>query len=95
MGAVISMAIALIVGWPVLRLTGYFLALATLALSVIASLIFYEWDWLTGGELGIGGIPKLDLLGFKLDTPGRFYYLAWGVAFVCMILVHTGFAAPG
>jgi branched-chain amino acid transport system permease protein len=88
-GAVISMAIALIVGWPVLRLTGYFLALATLALSVIASSIFYEWDWLTGGELGIGGIPKLDLLGFKLDTPGRFYYLAWGVAFVCMILVHN------
>ena len=77
------MVIALVVGWPVLRLTGYFLALATLALSVIASSLFYEWDWLTGGELGIGGIPKLDFFGFKLDTPGRFYYLAWGVAFVC------------
>ena len=69
-GAAISVAIALVVGWPVLRLTGYFLALATLALSIIASSIFYEWDWLTGGELGIGGIPKLDFFGFKLDTPG-------------------------
>jgi ABC-type branched-subunit amino acid transport system permease subunit len=75
------------VGWPVLRLTGYFLALATLALSIIGSSLFYEWDWLTGGELGIGGIPKLDILGFRLDTPGRYYYLAWSVAFLSMVLV--------
>lgn len=88
-GAALSVAIALVVGWPVLRLTGYFLALATLALSIIASSIFYEWDWLTGGELGIGGIPKLDFFGFKLDTPGRFYYLAWGVAFLSMLLVSN------
>lgn len=86
-GALISMTIALVVGWPVLRLTGYFLALATLALSIIGSSLFYEWDWLTGGELGIGGIPKLDVFGFRLDTPGRYYYLAWSVAFVCMLLV--------
>ena len=32
----ISVALALVVGWPMLRLTGYFLALATLAMSVIA-----------------------------------------------------------
>ena len=95
------MALALVVGWPVLRLTGYFLALATLALSVIASSIFYEWDWLTGGELGIGGIPKLDFFGFRLDTPGRFYYLAWGIAFLSMLLVYnlvhsrTGLMARG
>jgi branched-chain amino acid transport system permease protein len=88
-GALISVAIALVVGWPVLRLTGYFLALATLALSVIASAIFYECDWLTGGELGIGGIPKLDLFGFKLDTPGRYYYLVWLAAFAAMLLVRN------
>jgi len=88
-GATISVAIALVVGWPVLRLTDYFLALATLALSIIASSLFYEWDWLTGGELGIGGIPKLDFFGFRLDTPGRFYYLAWGVAFLAILLVNN------
>ena len=88
-GSTISVAIALVVGWPVLRLTDYFLALATLALSIIASSIFYEWDWLTGGELGIGGIPKLDFFGFRLDTPGRFYYLAWAVAFLAILLVSN------
>src|SRR5262245_33267910 len=88
-GAAVSMAIALLVGWPVLRLSDSFLALATLALSIIASSIFYEWDWLTGGELGIGGIPKLDFFGFRLDTPSRFYYLAWGVALLSMLLVSN------
>ena len=85
-GAAVSMAIALVVGRPVLRLTGYFLALATLALAVIGSSLFYEWDWLTGGELGIGGIPKIELLGFRLDTPARYYYLVWTVAFACIAL---------
>jgi branched-chain amino acid transport system permease protein len=85
-GAAISVTIALLVGWPVLRLTGYFLALATLALSIIGSSLFYEWDWLTGGELGIGGIPKLDVLGFKLDTPARYYYLVWGPLYLRKII---------
>ena len=87
-GALVSMAAAFAVGWPVLRLTGYFLALATMALSIIASTLFYEWDWLTQGTLGIGGIPKLSVAGVALDTPARFYYLAWGLAFAGMALSH-------
>src|SRR4029078_4187877 len=70
-GAAISVTVALVVCWAVLRLTGYFLALATLALSIIGSSLFYEWDWLTGGELGIGGIPQLYVFGFQRATPGR------------------------
>lgn len=88
-GAAISMALAFVIGRPVLRLTGYFLALGTLALSAIASALFFEWDWLTGGTLGIGGIPKLDLLGFVLDRPSRYYYFVWIVAFACMILARN------
>jgi branched-chain amino acid transport system permease protein len=88
-GAVFSMALAYVIGRPVLRLTGYFLALGTLALSAIASALFFEWDWLTGGTLGIGGIPKIELLGFALDRPSRYYYFVWIVAFACMILARN------
>jgi branched-chain amino acid transport system permease protein len=97
-GMAISGAIALAVGWPVLRLSGYFLALATLALAIIGHVLFTEWDWLTGGTLGIGGIPPLALLGIPLNSPQRFYYLVWPVAVVLLILhrnlLHsrTGFA---
>ncbi|MBM3393699.1 MAG: branched-chain amino acid ABC transporter permease [Betaproteobacteria bacterium] len=79
-GIGVSASLALVVGWPVLRLSGYFLALATLALAIIGHVIFLEWDWLTGGTLGIGGIPALDLLGWSVNTPQRFYYVVWPVA---------------
>ena len=83
-GAAISMTRAYVIGRPILRLTGYFLALGTLALSAIASALFFEWDWLTGGTLGIGGIPKIDIFGFVLDRPSRYYFFVWIVAFACM-----------
>jgi branched-chain amino acid transport system permease protein len=97
-GIAVSAAIALVVGWPVLRLSGYFLALATLALAIIGHVLFVEWDWLTGGTLGIGGIPPLDVFGVPLNTPQRFYYLVWPVAALLLYLhwnlLHsrTGFA---
>lgn len=87
-GAGVSAMIALAVGWPVLRLSGYFLALATLALAIIGQVLFLEWDWLTGGTLGIGGIPKLSLFGFDLNSPQRFYYLVWPVA-VLVLWLHA------
>lgn len=78
-GALVSAAVAALIGWPILRLSGFFLALATLAVGSIAGVLFFEWDWLTGGTLGIGGIPKLSLAGWKLDTPERYYYFVWPV----------------
>ncbi|MBV8073048.1 MAG: branched-chain amino acid ABC transporter permease [Acidobacteriaceae bacterium] len=87
LGILISASIAAIVGIPVLRLSGYFLALGTLALAIIAQVLFLELDWLTGGTLGIGGIPHISLFGYGINTPFRFYYLIWICAFV-VILLH-------
>ena len=61
-GMAISGCIAAAVGAPVLKLSGYFLALATLALAIIGHVLFLEWEWLTGGTLGIGGVPPISLL---------------------------------
>jgi branched-chain amino acid transport system permease protein len=88
-GMLASGVIAFALGWPVLRLRGYFLAIATLALALIANALFFEWDWLTGGTVGIGGIPKLKLFGFAFDGPTSFYYAAWSVAALAMLLVHN------
>jgi branched-chain amino acid transport system permease protein len=87
-GIGVSAIIALVVGWPVLRLSGYFLALATLALAIIGHVLFTEWDWLTGGTLGIGGIPTLSLFGFQFNSPQRFYYLIWPLA-ALVLWLHT------
>jgi branched-chain amino acid transport system permease protein len=88
-GIALSAAIAALVGWPILRLSGHFLALATLALGIIGQVLFLEWDWLTGGTLGIGGIPRIAPFGFAFDTPVRFYFLVWPIAAVLLVLHHN------
>lgn len=88
-GIVASALIAFAIGWPILRLRGFFLALATLAIGLIGNVLFFEWDWLTGGTLGIGGIPKLSLFGFAFDTPERFYYLVWLIAILALVLADN------
>jgi len=93
-GILICSLIALTLGWPILRLTGYFLALATLAIGIIMNALFFEWSWLTGGELGIGGIPKLRFGEFLFDTPIKMYYLVWGVAFLCFLFVNRLVLSP-
>jgi branched-chain amino acid transport system permease protein len=85
-GAVVSMAIAAALGWSILRLSGFFLALATLALAVIGHTLFVEWNWLTGGTLGTGGVPRLDFFGLSLNTPQRFYYFIWPVVLLVFAL---------
>ena len=89
LGMTISAAIAALVGIPMLRLSGYFLALATLALAIIGHVLFLEWDWLTGGTLGIGGVPKLSLFGYALNTPQKFYYFVWPLVAVVMWLHYN------
>ncbi|OWJ69385.1 branched-chain amino acid ABC transporter permease [Haematobacter massiliensis] len=83
-GMVTAGLVALAIGWPILRLSGFFLALATLAVGTIGTILFFEWDWLTGGTLGIGGLPPLSIAGFAFDTPVRFYYLAWVIALAAL-----------
>ena len=76
-GMAISGAVAAILAWPILRLSGHFLALATLALATIGHVLFLEWDWITGGTLGIGGVAPISFFGYVLNTPRRFYYFVW------------------
>jgi branched-chain amino acid transport system permease protein len=79
-GMAMAGTIAFVIGWPILRLSGHFLALATLALATIGHVLFLEWDWITGGTLGVGGIARISLFGFVLNSPQRFYYFVWIVA---------------
>ena len=88
-GMLISAVIAWLLAWPILRLSGFFLALATLALAIIGQTLFVEWDWITGGTLGTGGIPRLGLMGWMLATPQRFYYFIWPVLGGIFLMHHA------
>jgi branched-chain amino acid transport system permease protein len=75
----LTVVVALLVGIPTLKLTGYYLAMATLGFGIIVYICFKELVWLTGGPSGLVGIPQLSLGPIALDGPKSYYYLVWGV----------------
>ena len=52
----------MILGFPVLRLRGDYLAIVTLAFGEIIRIVLINWTDLTNGYAGIASIPRADLL---------------------------------
>ena len=92
-GLAATTLVALGVGVPTLRLRGHSLAIGTVALGVVANVLFNEVKPITNGYLGIGGIPPLVVGPWTLDTDVEYYYATWalvlGSVWVCRRLVHS------
>lgn len=58
----------IILGFPVLRLRGDYLAIVTLAFGEIIRLVLINWTDVTKGTFGISGIPKATLFGIPFDA---------------------------
>ncbi len=62
-----------ILGFPVLRLRGDYLAIVTLAFGEIVRLVLVNWVDLTGGYAGISSIPRPSFFGLPFTpAPGGF-----------------------
>ena len=78
--ALVTGGVAAIIGTPIFRLRGHFLAMATLGWGIIVYILFNELREVTGGPSGLTGIPNLSLFGWPLNTDVRSYYLVWAFA---------------
>ena len=87
-GAALAGVIALVIGRPVLRLRYFYLALATIGLGIIFSVIVIQAAGITGGTLGLAPVPPLSLFGFTIDTYFRQYYLVWIVALLMLLFTE-------
>lgn len=84
--AICVAAFAFVVGFPVLRLKGHYLAMATLGVGIIVHIAFNETIDLTGGPSGLSGIPYLTVGDLTFDTDLKNYYLVWGFTLVAILL---------
>jgi branched-chain amino acid transport system permease protein len=80
---VVSALVALAVGYPCLRLSGHYLALATIGFGIITQLVLINWKDFTNGSDGMTGIPAPQIGSFVFDTYGRYYYLVLAVMLLC------------
>lgn len=65
LGALLAALFGLVLGFPVLRLRGDYLAIVTLGFGEIIRILLNNWTSLTGGPNGIGGIPDPTLFGME------------------------------
>ena len=78
--------IAFVIGFPILKLKGHYLAMATLGFGIIMYIIFNETvDW-TGGPSGLSGIPNLQIGSLIFDNDLSNYYLVWIFTLAVMLL---------
>lgn len=92
--ALAAALVALAVGLPALKLSGHYLAMATLGFNIVVYSILVQWDAVTGGPSGFSGIPYLTFGSLVLDSEIRFHYLVWAFVMLalllCLNLVRSG-----
>ncbi|GAC1550980.1 MAG: high-affinity branched-chain amino acid ABC transporter permease LivM [Beijerinckiaceae bacterium] len=59
----------MLLGFPVLRLRGDYLAIVTMAFGEIVRIVLVNWSVVTNGDAGISGIPRASFFGLPF-TPG-------------------------
>ena len=92
--AVAGVAIlAWLVGRPILRLRGHYLAMATLGLGIIVAQVLATEDRLTGGPDGMAVVP-LTLLGFTLSGERVWYWVVGALLGLTVWLAHNLIDSP-
>jgi branched-chain amino acid transport system permease protein len=79
-GGVAAVILALLIGYPCLRLKGPYFAIAMLGLNEVMRVLVSYFEGLTGGGLGLS-LPTL-------DASGRIYYAMGLTALVVTVVAH-------
>jgi len=77
LGGLVAALVAILVGIPVLRLRGHYLAVATLGLTVIVRVVAINWNSVTRGAKGINGMPAYTNLWWAYGWCVLTVYVVW------------------
>ncbi len=76
-GTVVTTIAGTLIAIPASRLVKHFLSLLMIAFGQIVYLIVNSWMAMTGGSMGIKGIPSLNLFGYKFDSNFKCAVIIW------------------
>lgn len=78
---IVNLLLAVSLGRVLLRLTGLYFMLGTLAFGIMVHGVITVWYPVTGGDAGLGGVPRPWLAGIPLSTELAYGALVWVIAF--------------
>ena len=90
-GAALAFLFGILLGFPVLRLRGDYLAIVTLGFGEIIRLVLENWNAFSFGPSGIANIPKPGLFGLDLNLQQSttfIYFLMIGLALTTIFVVR-------
>jgi branched-chain amino acid transport system permease protein len=90
LGVAFAMLTGVIIGIPVLRLRGDYLAIVTLGFGEIIRITASNLDGLTGGASGISSIPHPSIGGYNFgNDPMPYYYLVMAVVVLMTVVISN------
>jgi len=90
-GGLLGFIFGIILGFPVLRLRGDYLAIVTLGFGEIIRLVLENWNAFSFGPSGIANIPRPGFFGIELSLHQihiYLYYLMVGLSLVTIFVVR-------
>jgi len=90
-GALMAACFGILLGFPVLRLRGDYLAIVTLGFGEIIRLILENWNKFSRGPSGISNIPRPGFFGMEMSLDGAIiylYYLMIGLVLFTIFVVN-------
>ncbi|MBI5113214.1 branched-chain amino acid ABC transporter permease [Rhodoplanes serenus] len=93
LGAVLCGLVAYVVGKPILRLKGYYLAIATLGFGLIVALVLTSEGAITGGPDGMQ-VPRMTVLGWRVSGIQTWYWITGGALLIGALLALNIQASP-
>jgi branched-chain amino acid transport system permease protein len=89
LAAVVVGGLAFLIGFPILKLKGHYLAMATLGMGIIMYITFNETIGLTGGPSGLSGIPNISIGSITFDSDKKNFYLIWSFTLGMILLAQN------
>jgi len=86
--------VSFVFGGLILRRRGVYFSLLTLALSAMLYVVAFRWTAVTGGEDGLGGITRPQMLGIDFESSVAFYPLVATIAFLVSIVLWRFHRSP-
>ncbi len=88
LGGVAAALMGFCMGAACLRLKEIYLAMATIGLAGAGEGVIINWDTMTGGSMGLLGIPYFSVGSFVLDTPQKQYFLVMPLMLLMLFLAR-------
>lgn len=91
---VLAIIVGIAIGIPALRTHGDYFVIATFGLQVIIHSVMNNWVELTGGPLGLPGIPRPSVAGLTIDSHAHFLILTFAAAALVFWFSHRLVRSP-